>query len=271
MGLPLVLENMLEAIISNGTLKTWNIYQDYYGNINVKLQFSDHHEPVRQVRYKRQSQKQVERDNNRSRQYKNKRLRSEECVDSASSATQPLKAADHPQENAPAHCDYVGVRTISMAKDTPEILRTEGGVHDSSLNPHADSFIIPVSPEEPISPLSTSPVLSTLTSVKLYIPDNENMSTTPTPSVESLSFLNEVPTEMYESESHEEEHMTYKENVQGATTVNDGEQGSDESLDNKTFEALDMEAKLQLILDRCSIISELTKTLNSNTKPFKDK
>ncbi len=108
-----------------------------------------------------------------------------------------LPAANHPQESAPSQKDYIGVRTRSMVKDTPETLRFEAENLDSPLDPQAEPFIMPHSPEEPVLCIDKEIVLSPDISENIfeqYTPDQviieDEISIPHTPTLETLSPAN---------------------------------------------------------------------------------
>ena len=74
-GLPLVLENVLGAIMTSHDLGTWSIFNEKSGEITVRLKFKNQGEgrsAIPDASYRRKSQNQVVRD--KARAVRRKRL-----------------------------------------------------------------------------------------------------------------------------------------------------------------------------------------------------
>ena len=152
MGVPKVLENMLQVVSEENILLSWNIYQERDGTINFKLKFSGHEEPVnrvQQVSYKRKTTKQVQRDLERSRLWRSSR--NQQTIETTPEPTLAPTMCDsssphagHPQQSATAQSDMVGVKTRAMTRqEDPEIARSNEDEPETILNPDADSFTMP--------------------------------------------------------------------------------------------------------------------------------
>ena len=149
MALPKVLEAMLQTTLNTTSLKSWNIYQDQNGDINLKLKFSASEESVNRVQqttYTRKSTKQVQRDLERSRQW---RKNSNQPPIQNDQEPEQSVTQQHPKHSATLENSAIGMRTRAMSKNDPELARTQEEHPETSLNPFAESFIMPsVTPED---------------------------------------------------------------------------------------------------------------------------
>lgn len=136
MELPIMLQNMLKAIMETNTVKTWNIYPERNGIVTFKIKFASHDDqPAFQTQssFKRKSLKQINRDNERARACQLRRQTSNQAetqptLTIASGNSHPLQP-DTPIVNS-------GMQTRSMTKGLePEVART--------LNPDAETFTMP--------------------------------------------------------------------------------------------------------------------------------
>jgi len=154
MELPKVLEAMLQTTLNNTTLKSWNIYQDQNGDINFKIKFSASEESVshvQQATYIRKSNRQVQRDLERSRQWKNNSNQPpmQNDPEPEQSAKPQVK---HPQHSATQKNNSSGMRTRAMSRTDPELARTGEEQPETPLNPFAESFIMPsATPEDSVT------------------------------------------------------------------------------------------------------------------------
>lgn len=159
MGLPKVLEDMLQVALANSTLQTWNIFQDKDGAINFKLKFGAAQESVSHIQpasYKRKTPRQVQRDLDRSKQWQDKKKQPPMQNDTTGESTVlSCPTQDQPLQSATGVNSSSGVKTRSKSRAEPELFRTEDEQNETSLNPLADSFILPcTSPESSVTDLS---------------------------------------------------------------------------------------------------------------------
>ena len=64
-GIPLVLENILSAVLKSHDLSTWSLFNEKSGDISIRIKFSSKGQgqtSTEDIYYRRKSQKQVERD-----------------------------------------------------------------------------------------------------------------------------------------------------------------------------------------------------------------
>ena len=153
MGFPKPLENILNIITASNNLQSWSIFQEKDGSINVKLKFNSHEEPVNHIKnssYKKKTNRQVERDFNRSRQWRASRTQQtrETIAEPTAEVTVcaiPTPHVDHPLQCATPQSDTLGVKTRSMTKGAPEVARSNDVDPHTPLNPEATSFTMPTS------------------------------------------------------------------------------------------------------------------------------
>jgi len=150
MGLPKVLEDMIQAALESSPLNSWNIYQERNGAIIFKLRFSGHDQPPMHFMptgYKKKTVKQTERDYTRSRAWQDKRQNS-------------MSTGVHPRETATEQniCDGIQTRSMKKADEGPEVARAPES--SSPLNVFADSFTMS---DVLISPHTPSPSITQLT------------------------------------------------------------------------------------------------------------
>jgi len=179
MGLPKVLEDMLQAALNNSSLQSWNIFQDKDGAINFRLRFSGHQESVTHVpeaSYKRKTNSQIQRDLQRSSQWKNRRNQSARQNNiTVESSVLSTPQTDHPRQCATQKSDITRVKTRAMSKADPELVRAQEDEAHTPLNPFADSFIMPCeTPEGSLSDTDTSKDLTPT----LILDNNITSSTT---------------------------------------------------------------------------------------------
>ena len=97
MGLPTILENLMQTIMDSGTLQTWNIFKDKNGYVNINLKFSDHHGPVEHTSYRRRTKKEIDRGQQRTRQWRETQAKSQQCVGSIAASSKCVNTqTDHP-------------------------------------------------------------------------------------------------------------------------------------------------------------------------------
>jgi hypothetical protein len=152
MVLPSVLENIMSTVSEENVLLSWNIFQGQEGIINFKLRFQngqDSANHVRPVSYKRKTAKEVQRHLDRRRLWRNSsnhqamQATADPTIDGLTSSSTPKTAFD---SVLASQCDTqtnacIGVRTRSMTKIQPEIMRSDDDrTKDNSLNPNAESF-----------------------------------------------------------------------------------------------------------------------------------
>lgn len=140
MGLPNILEDLLNTTLESNTLRNWSIFQEKSGCIIFRLKFNGHVEAAscdQTTSYKKKSIKQTNRDYNRLRAHKEKQQES-------TTVSEP----SHPLPNASGQNDYCGVKTRSQAKLQPEVPRL--GESASLLDPNAHTFVMPM--RSPIYP-----------------------------------------------------------------------------------------------------------------------
>ena len=178
MVLPKLLENILATVTEDNTLSSWSMFQGADGAINFKLRFVGSHcnsqEPannIKQVRYRRITDKQAHRDFNRSQTWKNKaqdqqtmQTTTQPNVGQCPSST-PL-VIDQPAQTSSSvkRESRVGVTTKAKASEEVELARSDSDLSET-LNPNAESFIMPThAPEDESADLemdaSLSPELS---------------------------------------------------------------------------------------------------------------
>ena len=149
MDLPKVLEDMLRVVMDTNTLRSWNIHQDINGCINFNLKFGGHQESVthiRQASYRKKTNRQVQRDLERSRLWRAGQQSTETIAEPTAEPTeQALSYTDHPRQSATQLSNAVGVRTRAMTKNVPELVRAPSVEPETPLNPQADSFVMPCS------------------------------------------------------------------------------------------------------------------------------
>lgn len=149
MVLPKTLENMLKAVSEDNSLLTWSIYQLRDGTINFKLKFNGSHSTsqdsgthIRKATYRRQSDKQAQRDLDRSRAWNSRKQQTMQSI------TTPKSNVDNSTSSVPVVISegdsQKGVITRAMARhESVELARSDIVVPEHSLNPHAESFIFP--------------------------------------------------------------------------------------------------------------------------------
>ena len=145
MGLPKVLEAMLQSTLNNASLKSWNIYQDQNGDINFKLKFTVSEESVshvQQASYTKKSSRQVQRDIERSRQWRNNSNQPSRQHDPEPQQS-VTPQSEYPQHSTTQKNSASGMCTRSMSRTDPELARDHDEQLATPLNPFADSFIMP--------------------------------------------------------------------------------------------------------------------------------
>ncbi len=160
MELPNVLQSVLGTIMEKSNLNSWNIYEERDGSVCCKLKFVCHDGPVnnsnqQHIGYRRRTEKQKLRDNQRSRSYQQRQAKINPTTSSQNQSS--VAQSTHPLQSSTPQLDSCGVRTRSMQKKSDvEIPRCSQD--DSILNPKAEAFIMPVSPEpDDISVISDLP------------------------------------------------------------------------------------------------------------------
>jgi hypothetical protein len=124
MVLPKVLQDILTTVQENNSLKSWNIFQDRNGMINIKLKYEGHTESFNHdqpVCYRKKTSKQTQRDYIRTRTWQAKRLavQTPENMDTQTNFEDPVE---------PVPADGDSILDIS-------------NISESSLNPDAPSFM----------------------------------------------------------------------------------------------------------------------------------
>lgn len=119
------LETLLDSLFERDTLKTWQIYEDYSGHVIVKLKFcgqQGHGSVINTPSfYKRKSASQIQRDNQRAKDYRNKHA---------------MQAAENVVNNLDMHFDS------GMVSSTPGIISSQ--LPASPNLEHTETDIIPV-------------------------------------------------------------------------------------------------------------------------------
>ena len=68
-GVPLVLENIISAILESYSVRNWNLFNEKSGDITLRIRFQSEGEgqcPIQDMSYRKKSTKQVERDRSRA-------------------------------------------------------------------------------------------------------------------------------------------------------------------------------------------------------------
>ena len=128
MALPKVLQDILRTVQEHNSLKSWNIFQDKYGMINIKLKYESHIDSVNYVQpvcYRKKTNKESQRDYARSRSWKDKR-QPVQTPESVETQTQFV----YPVEHVPAESD--SLMNISLNPDAPSFMPVQTNTQSDS-------------------------------------------------------------------------------------------------------------------------------------------